>query len=192
MINFLKQISFALIAILTSCSPNIRVYTDHDPGYDLENYKTFDWSEKENIEHGKNPLRYNELNDKRIKTAVREELESRGYLFSEIEPDLVIHYHIVIDDQSIIANDPFGHSYSPNWIRMQTNIYSYREGTLIIDLMDARTNNLIWRGWAVSAINEVLRPEEVEKLIRHAVSKIFRKFPSTSNNAIEINNRIAN
>jgi hypothetical protein len=64
---------------------------------------------------------------------------------------------------------------------METNIYSYREGTLILDLMDSKTNNLIWRGWAVSPLDSSYKPEEIDKLIKKAVAKIFNKFPKTRN-----------
>lgn len=164
------------LAFVTSCSPQIRVYSDADPDYDLKAYKTFDWGQKVDIESGKNPLHYNELNDKRIKSAVQEQLQWQGYTLTNTDPDLIIHYHIIVDDQSVVTTEPFGYRYGPYWMQTQTNIYAYREGTLILDLMDKKTNNLIWRGWAVTAIDGV-NPEKVDKLIRTAVKKIFKKFP---------------
>ena len=128
-----------ILAILTACSPQIRIYSDHDPQYDLSAYKTFDWGQKANIEQGNNPLYYNELTDKRIKDAVLNELSIRGYRVNSENPDMIFHYHIVIDDQSVVATDPFGYQYGRYWTQMQTNIYSYREGTLILDLMDKTT-----------------------------------------------------
>lgn len=169
------QACLALL-ILTACSNEIRVYTDRDPDYDLWTYKTFDWSQKADIEKGNNPLYYNELNDKRIKTAVSEELVNRGFAASTDNPDLMIHYHIIVDDQSMVINEPYGH-YGPYWTHMHTSVYAYREGTLIIDLMDQKTNNLIWRGWAESAIEGMYDRERVDHLIKASVEKIFRKFP---------------
>jgi hypothetical protein len=174
----LFYISLAVFLVLTGCSPQIRTYADFDPDYDLSNYRTFDWGQKVNIEADGNPLHYNELNDKRIKDAVTLELTGRGYVFSEDHPDLVLHYHIIVDDQSIVTMEPYGYRYGPYWMRMETNIYSYREGTLILDLMDAGTNNLIWRGWAVSAIDREYTPEQVDRLIKKAVARIFKNFPA--------------
>ena len=174
----MKKILVAGLLILAGCSPQIRVYTDTDPDYDLWTYRTFEWSEKTNIEANKNPLHYNELNDKRIKSAVSKELQDRGYQLMSEKPDLMLHYHIVVDDQMVVETEPFGYSYSPYWMRMRTNMYAYREGTLIIDLMDSQTKNLIWRGWAVAPIDGVYTPERTEELINLAVTKIFRKFPA--------------
>lgn len=169
------------LVLLFACSPEIQVHTDFDPDYDLWTFKTFDWGQKVNIEEGKNPFHYNELNDKRIKSAVQGQLTSRGYLLTETNPDLVLHYHIIVKDKSVLAPEPYGYKYSSYWMRMETNIYSYREGTLILDLMDSKTNNLIWRGWAVSPLDSSYDPEEIDKLIKTVVTRIFKKFPKTGN-----------
>jgi hypothetical protein len=167
------------VILLVGCSPEIRVHTDCDPEYDLWAFKTFDWGQKVNIEEGKNPFHYNELNDKRIKSAVQDQLTSRGYLLTDAHPDLILHYHIIVDNKSVLVTEPYGYNYSTYWRRMETNIYSYREGTLILDLMDSQTNNLIWRGWAVSPLDSSYKPEEIDRLIKTAVAKIFKKFPKT-------------
>jgi hypothetical protein len=172
-------IVFAGILLLTGCSPQIRVFSDTDPDYDLWTYRTFDWGQKVNIEAGKNPLHYNELNDKRIKAAVENQMLVRGYRSTSESPDLILHYHIIVDDQSVIATEPYGYQYGPYWTRMHTNTYSYREGTLIIDVMDSKTNNLIWRGWAVSAVDGI-KPHQVDGLIKKAVSRIYKKYPKVA------------
>jgi hypothetical protein len=171
-----RIVIFSIIAIIAGCSPQIRVFSDYDPDYDLSAYKTFDWGQKVNIEEGKNPLHYNELNDKRIKAAVHNQLSARGYQLTSESPDLVLHYHIVVDDQSVVTTEPFGYRYGPYWMRMNTNIHSYREGTLILDLMDSKTHNLIWRGWAVMEVSGI-DPEKVDGLIKTTVAKIFKKYP---------------
>jgi hypothetical protein len=186
-----KIIMIALV-IITGCSPEIRVYSDYDPDYDLKKYATFNWIQITNIESGNNPLHYNELNDKRIKLAVQEQLIGRGYALSKENPDLVLHYHIIVDDQSIVTTDPHGYFYSPYWMHLRTNVYQYREGTLIIDLMESKTNNLIWRGWAGSALEGVYTSDQIDALIKRAVDKIFKKFPGKSHNLKQPRNIASN
>jgi hypothetical protein len=166
--------------LLGACSPQIRVYTDHDPDYDVKSFKTFDWHQNTNIEQGRNPLYYNELTDKRIKEAIGKELTGRGYINSSRQPDLTLHYHIVVDDQSVLVTEPFGCIYSPNWIHEQTQVYAYREGTLIVDIMHAESNHLIWRGWAVSDLDVLKDPDQTADLIKRSVEKIFKHFPNAS------------
>jgi hypothetical protein len=176
----LSTMTCGILLILAGCSPQIQVHSDFDPDYDLWTYRTFGLGPKVDIEKGKNPLHYNELNDKRIKNAVAHELTARGYVMKEEQPDLVLHYHIIVDDQSVIATEPYGYLYGPFWMRMDTHIYSYREGTLILDLMDSETNHLVWRGWAVSPVDRSYTSAELDKLVKKAVARIFRKFPARS------------
>jgi hypothetical protein len=177
----MKYLLILSVFIFVGCSQQITVHTDYDPDYDLWTYKTFDWGQKVNIEEGKNPIHYNELNDKRIKSAIREQLSKRGYKSTSENPDLILHYHIIVKDQTTVVTEPFGYSYSPYWSRMNTSLYSYKEGTLILDLMDNKTKNLIWRGWAITDVRDSYTPKEVEELTKKVVSKIFRKFPKTKN-----------
>ncbi|HEY0653018.1 MAG TPA: DUF4136 domain-containing protein [Chryseosolibacter sp.] len=173
-----KLVLIAAGILLAGCSPQIRVYSDHDPEYQVSNFKTFDWGLKSNVEANKNPLHYNELNDKRIKSAVLAELSSRGYSLSSNSPDLIVHYHIIVDEQSVVTTEPYGYIYGSYWRRMQTHVYSYREGSLIIDLMDPKSNSLVWRGWATADLN-LITPEKAEDIIKRGVHKIFRNFPTS-------------
>jgi len=128
-----------------SCTPTSQVFTDYDRSANLDEYTTFGWTFTNSIEYKNNPIYYNELNDKRIKYAVATQLESRHYTYSE-NPELVIHDHIIIEDKTVVRTDPYGYYYGPYWTRTMVNVYEYREGTLIIDLMDVQTNSLVWRG----------------------------------------------
>jgi Domain of unknown function (DUF4136) len=65
-------------------------------------------------------------------------------------------------------------------MRNQVDVYQYREGTLIIDLMDAKNNNLIWRGWGTSVLNSN-DIDLTEAEISEAVYKILKEFPPTKN-----------
>lgn len=163
-------------AFMIACSPQIRVYTDRAPGQDPSTYLTYDWRVRADIETGQHPLFYNELNDQRIKLAVNNELNNRGYVQSE-EPALLLHYHIVVKEQPFVSI-PYDYDYENYefWFDRHS-ISSYKEGTLIIDIMEVSTNNLIWRGWAVAVLDEVDTPEKSEELIKKSVSKIMNGFP---------------
>jgi hypothetical protein len=173
----MKKVFSFLFLIASACSTQLRVYSDYDRDYSIREFTTYTWAGSKEIESKNNPLYYNELNDKRIKNAVNAQLENKGYLPTPDNPRLIVHYHIVVEDRTIVTTDPYGHYYSPYWMRLQTNIYPYREGTLIIDLMDANTDNLIWRGWAVAVLENVYNTDQVEDLINTAVTRIFKDFP---------------
>jgi hypothetical protein len=174
------------ISIMISCSPQIKVLTDYDPSYSIPQYKSFSWSPVKNIEQNQNPLYYNELNDKRIRRAVQDQLISRGYELTDDDGELVLHYHIVVQDQTVVTTDPFGHSNSPYWLSLQQNYYQYTQGTLIVDVMKRGTNDLVWRGRAISIIDDTYKPQEADKLVREAVTRLFKDFPMAENQKTDI------
>jgi len=172
MVTVMKKILFVLgLAAVTACSDQITVRTDYDRAFNISDYPSFAWMDKEGIEARNNPLYYNELNDKRIRDAVLAQLNAKGYTFTAEKPRLKVHYHIVIEDKTQIRSD----TYSPYWIKSERDVYTYREGTLIIDLMDAETNALLWRGWAISALSDT--DQMSDELIHDAVAKIIAKLP---------------
>jgi hypothetical protein len=173
--DFYKLYLLIIGWLLLGCGPTSQVFTDYDRTANLEEYKTFGWLTSTSIEGRNNPIYYNELNDKRIKTAVANQLESRNYQFSD-NPEILVHYHIVIDDKSVVRTDPYGYYYGPYWMRTEVNVYEYREGTLIIDLMDADTNSLVWRGWITSFLKNS-DPSKMEDSIDRAVRMIFSEYP---------------
>jgi len=166
-----SRLVILILAGLMACSDQITVRTDYDHAINIADFKTFTWLSKEGIEERNNPLYYNELNDKRIHEAVLSELTTKGYVQDKDNPMLKVHYHIIIEDKAQVRND----TYSPYWIKTERDIYSYREGTLIVDLMDAKNESLLWRGWAISALSD--QDQLSDEMIRKAVAKICAKLP---------------
>ncbi len=72
----------------------------------------------------------------------------------------------------------FGHGsslyYGPSLVR------EYLRTTLILDIFDAQTDELIWRGWTSADLARNPRPEKVRKFVDAAVRKILKKFPPGS------------
>jgi hypothetical protein len=158
---------------LADCS--LKIYYDYDHNISLKNYKTFGWSE-EASEIKKDPAYYSELSDSVIKREVKLQLKNKGYVFTETHPDLRMHYHFVADSWSSLNPDPFGYTYDLYWLDRTMHLYEYRTGTLIIDLMDPKTNFLVWRGWAVNFQGQK-KPNQVESQIKKSVQTTFNAFP---------------
>jgi Domain of unknown function (DUF4136) len=169
--------------LLAGCGSSSQVYSDYDRSANIEEYRTFGWLPSDQIEARNNPLYYNELNDKRIKNAVAAQLESKGYRYKISKPEILLHYHIIIEDKTTVRTDPYGYYYGPYWMRTHVDVFQYREGTLIVDLMDAATNSLVWRGWVTSFIKNT-NPEKTEENIQQAVRMIFSKYPYMANKKI--------
>jgi hypothetical protein len=50
-------------------------------------------------------------------------------------------------------------------------------GTLTIDIEDASTGQLVWRGTGEKSVSNTSKPEKRTKKVNHEVEKIFRNFP---------------
>jgi hypothetical protein len=165
-----------LILILSSCASDIVVRTDFDKSIEIHRRTKYAWLGQKEIESRNSPLLYNELNDKRVKAAVDAGMTSKGYQLDDSEPEFLIHYHVTIEDKAVrVETEPYGYSYGQFWKNNQTDVRRYREGTLILDFMDSGNCELIWRGWAVSILDEEKLVSE--ELIRTAVARILEQFP---------------
>src|SRR5205085_5217906 len=136
-----------LVLIFASCSSGITVHTDFDKSIEIHRRTNYGWLNQKELESRNNPLVYNELIDKRIKTAVNAGLAAKGYKLDVSQPEFLVHYHITIEEKAQkVETEPFGYSYGEFWTRNQTDVRRYEEGTLIVDFMDAGECELVWRG----------------------------------------------
>jgi hypothetical protein len=62
--------------------------------------------------------------------------------------------------------------------RSITQQINYKEGTLVIDLIDRKAKQLMWRGWSTDLLRE---PDSFESNLPQEISDIFKKFPSKRN-----------
>ena len=79
------------------------------------------------------------------------------------------------------VNRSYGYGYGrygrPMGGYSETRVSEYTQGTLIIDIVDAASNELVWRGSTEGRVREKKTPEEREKRIRDAVAAILAEFP---------------
>lgn len=163
------------LIILTACSPTPRdVVFDYDPEASFREYQTFYWSDEILSENREQPLFYNSLVKKRIKKAVESELTGRGYELSEDNPDLLVNAHMIVEEKTEYQNygaSPYRFYYPDN-----VRVSNYKEGTLVIDLIDRAQRQLVWQGYYAGSFVDAKTPEEKSRAIRDAVSLIFRKY----------------
>ena len=151
--------------LMLSCS-SMSVHTDFDDQADFALYKTYNWMAKK-----EKPAGRAELADTRIKRAVDNELDLKGYhrAGKGNKPDLLIIYHMNVTQK--IQVDHYGYRY---WGPRHTEVTRYKEGTLVLDFIDAKNQQLVWRGWASGILG---KPDKMEEHINKAVSKLMEKYP---------------
>jgi len=181
----LKQqiiIKIGIISILSlfliSCGSSVRVQFDYLEDHDFESYKTFDFLVEPN------DIQLDDKSIRRIKNAVINELESDGFAMKFIQPDFLIAIQKSVNSKINVTN--WGYNYAPYsnyyggyeyWGTPSMSVYKYEEGTLVIDIIDPKTMDLIWRGVAHRALPPRLDSERIQEIINEAVKRVLYYWP---------------
>ncbi|MFN0216943.1 MAG: DUF4136 domain-containing protein [Saprospiraceae bacterium] len=167
--------------LLESCSPFTKVYSEEEPGVNLSKYHTFNWLNNAEIKKGNSgPEWVSGSTQSKIRAAVEDQMSRYGFKPCDEKPDLMLHFHIVIKNEVLFVHDWScgGVFDAPGQYdrchRMQP--FHYQEGTLILDFIDTKNGNQVWRGAAVGVLGN-LRPEEADARIKDAAIAIFKKYP---------------
>lgn len=171
----------AVLALETGCSPFTKVYAEEEPGINLHKYHTFNWLSNETSHQGNSgPEWLTSATQEKIRASVESEMMKYGFKPCDENPDLMLHYHVVIKNEVLYERDwrcgaPGGEGGVYNRCNRLQPVH-YQEGTLIIDIIDTKSGVQVWRGAAVSILNN-LKAGEVDARIKEAIKVIFKKFP---------------
>src|SRR5690554_810471 len=173
----LKFIPLLLLFVFTSCS-TVRVATDYDKEVNFNQYRSFAF-----YKPGVDKAQISDLDKKRILRAIEENLQAKGMNKSE-NPDLLVSIFTKEKERVDVYNNNFGYGWgwSPWYYGGYyggTSVSSTPEGTLYIDLIDAKTNNLVWQGMG-SADLVTHNMERKEERIQEIVMKILAEYPPGS------------
>jgi len=173
----------SLLLLLAACASTPRVASQADPSADFSRYRSFAFFSPLALEqHG-----YTTITSNRIRAAVRTQMESLGYVFDEANPDLWVNLNAYLQDKTQVTTMPevdYDYYYSyrarsyvavPYW-RDRTDVRQYTEGTLNVDVVDARRKQLVWEGVAVGTVSR-MKPEQRGERIDAAVAAIFATYP---------------
>lgn len=144
--------ALAAAAVLGACAGGGRVRTDQDPAADLRAYRTFAFQER----HSADRLGYTSIMTQRLAYATRQRMESLGYVYDESAPELRVHFYLKVAEKMEIRTAPASFAPAARHRTWAQNVESvnYKEGTLRIDLVDARRRALVWQGVAEGRLDE--------------------------------------
>ncbi|MCK6460911.1 MAG: DUF4136 domain-containing protein [Planctomycetes bacterium] len=164
---------FLPLALLAACS-SVSTNYDYDMSYDFSKLKTYRWADIP-AKSDADPLVV-----QRVGSAVESGLKAKGYAQAEGAPDFLVATYV--GRRTRIQVTDWGYGYGPrgHWYGGGgVDVYEYEEGSLIIDIVDAKTRQLAWRGTAIGIVDPSATPEEKTERINDAVARIFEDFPPT-------------
>lgn len=192
--SILLAVSLALLGGLSACAPAVNVEQRANVNY--SRYRTFDFADTEVKTDGtRNPLLNSPIAQDRIKQAIAGELAKRGLRQVEASPDLLVTTHTYVEKSERTVYDTYGGPgyaypysvgyrgaflpinygawYTPAYYNSPRTV-QYNEGTLIIDFIDRRTNNLVWRGSLADPVDD---PARLGSEFSKNAKEILDKFP---------------
>jgi hypothetical protein len=178
------------LALLAGCATPTSVRVMEDPEIDLARYATFGYFEP----LGTDRAQYSTLVSQQLKASTTREMQARGFTYSATDPDLLINFSATLADKLRVTQTPvptasmsLGRGWGGGYYgyraglytefpAYETNVSEYQEGTLNIDLVDARQPRLVWEGVGVRSVSRKTLAN-VSPALDDTVSAIFRKFP---------------
>lgn len=147
-------VAVATALTLSACAT--RIVSSHVAlGADFAQYHTYTWGPVDALPTGDARLDNNEFFRDYFQGAVEKALAARHLVLTSHEPDLLIHTHTNVTRRVEMGAAPREYQGCLG-DRCAPAITDYEMGTLMIDVIDARTNTLVWRGWARDNLSGVI------------------------------------
>jgi hypothetical protein len=193
-VNLKKKGVFAAailsLATIAGCASGPDIRSDFDRTADFSTYETFGFAS----ELGTDRAGYTSLITEHFKRAIRRELETRGYEYTETNPDLLANFYVSVREQTDIRSTPsttagagyYGYRYGmyTGWPAYTTDVRTvhYKAGTANIDLVDAKRKQLVWEGVAEGRVQDEAL-ENPGPAIDAVVAELFARYPARAGSA---------
>jgi hypothetical protein len=127
------------------------------------------------------PMRENSISALAIRDQLRKVFEDKGYRYSDTNPDFEIAYYATI--RPVVDFSAYNYGYDYAWVGWPRSYglvgdYDYDEGMVVVDIIDAATKKLLWRGQSTAEVSH--DPDKYTKQLRKAVNAIQKRYPAPS------------
>ena len=181
----------AVMWTATGCAPTPKIGYDFDRSTDFSAYHTYAWMSVDQEKTGDRRADSSAV-DMRIRIAVGTQLRLKGYqTLPEGTPDFFVAYHVGLKDSSPSISTQYysdgmaGHAFSHSADSRSASgaapslneTASYLTGSLLIDVIDAGTKKLVWRGTAAGEVDPGLTSQQRDERTKAIVHSILSQFP---------------
>ena len=171
------MVSTALAALALAGCATMNVSSHIERTANFVDYVTYDWGPPDNLPVGDPRLDNNPFFQDYLQGAIEKRMAAKGFERAvNGTPDLLVHYHASVSQKLDVyeVDQRYGYCYGD----CQPQVADYELGTLIIDIVDARTSKVVWRGWAQDAMNGIIdNQERLEKQVDEEVTLMMQRLP---------------
>lgn len=179
------RVMYASIALATvGCGPSIEVRTMASPDRGLSGLHTFRVLPGPTRRDGRavtgadDPMISNSIANRAIREKIEMAFLRRGYLTTERHPDFAVAFYATAREKLDVTVWDYGYPFYPAWPRYgrpTQTVTEYTEGSVIIDVIDPRSRELLWRGEGKARLSDDMS-KNVE-LLAKAAEAIIAEFP---------------
>ena len=175
----------ALVLALTACA-SVDVRTVTSPGANLTALHTFAVMPQparrlSAAQSTNDPMLVNSISNRALRTDLVKAFENRGYVLSD-RPDFTVAYYASAKEKLDVTYWDYGYRYYPSWWdgpgfydRNAPSVTEYTQGTVIVDVVDPSTRELLWRGQGVATVSD--DEAQYEQDLWKTVMAVLEKFP---------------
>jgi hypothetical protein len=147
--------------------------------FDGGRYFTYDWGARDGLPTGDARLDDNAVFQDYVTGAIDGGLADKGLVRRESKApaDLLVHYHATVERRTVVrapARGDFAHLSDAQ----APHLEPFDAGTLIVDLVDARTRKLVWRGWIEDTLDGWLHDQEhLKRQVDVSIARLMTRLP---------------
>lgn len=165
---------------LSACGSGVSVKTDYNPeaAQAMNAYKTYSWATIKR-DQGVTPL-----NRDRIISAIDAALGAKGFQKQASGGDFQVAFIATMNQQTdyTTTNDYYGYGWG-RWYgaggmsTSRTTAYNWTQGTLVLDIIDGKSNEMVYRSTAEAEVDQDLSPAERQTRLNAGAIRMLEKFP---------------
>ncbi|MBP9926971.1 MAG: DUF4136 domain-containing protein [Cyclobacteriaceae bacterium] len=176
----MRKILITLISVVVvGCSTVKITGLSKSNDFNIANYKSFSFLK---ADAGGDALENQKGNMELIKNAIENELKQHGVSRTEANGDLIVNIGVIVSKEiqtrtTDITNAAdrqvtYMGQRSYEWKAGEVEVGTYRQGSVIIHLIDRASNNLVWQGAAESVLPN--KQKNIPKLIDQTIKELFK------------------
>jgi len=196
-----QLLTAAAALALMACAGGISVRTALSPDTSLHGLHTFRVQPTPKprvagaVSSTNDPMLVNSISNRALRADLVQAFAGLGYVASDSNPDFCVAYYASTKQQLDVTYWDYGYAWRPRWwtgwgrrwgrgwgadwaMQSGPTVTQYTQGTVIVDVIDPKTKDLLWRGQGVAAVSD--NEQQYEQDLKKAVEAIVDKFPVRS------------
>jgi hypothetical protein len=186
---------------LAACASGFQVRTALSPDASLRGLRTFRVlptpkpTIADAVSATNDPMLVNSISNRALRADLAQEFAGLGYVATDSTPDFCVAYYASTKQQLDVSYWDYGYTWQPRWwngwgrrwgrgwgpdrgLQSGPTVTQYTQGSVIVDVFDPKTKELLWRGQGVAAVSN--DEQQYEQDLKKAVEQIVDKFPAAA------------